>query len=293
MSPKSNQRNRKQKHYWNMGRQIVLWIMALVICIPLLLLISGSFKSMDELKNGLAPILGDAENMAHFGLFPQYPTLRHYLELLFERPEYYVVFVNSFKIVIGTLAGQLLVGMPSAWAFATFTFPGKKLLFTVYIILMMMPFSVTMLSNYLVLHELVLLDSLWGIILPGIFSTFPVFIMYRGFCAIPREIMEAARVDGAGEFRIFIFIGLPLGSTGIGSALVLGFLEYYSLIEQPLAFLKEKTLWPLSLYLPKIGLSDAGYAFAASVVTLIPAIFVFQMGQDYLEKGIIATGIKE
>ena len=77
------------------------------------------------------------------------------------------------------------------------------------------------------------------------------------------------------------------------SAVVLGFLEYWSLIEQPLAFLEDQSLWPLSLYLPEISLSQAGYSFAASVITLIPPAFVFLIGQDYLEKGIAASGLKE
>lgn len=271
----------------------ILFLMALMISMPLILLVSGSLKGTDELKSALGPVLSDMDAMVEFGLFPKYPTLKHWIELLFDKPEYYVVFINSLKIVAGTLLGQMLVGVPSAWAFARFSFPGRRLLFIVYISLMMMPFSVTMLSNYLVLKDLSLLDNLFGIILPGVFSTFPVFIMYRGFCGIPRELLEAAKVDGAGEFQVFFRIGIPLGSAGIGSALVLGFLEYFSLIEQPLAFLKNRSLWPLSLYLPQIGLSDAGFAFAASVMGLIPAVFVFLLGQDYLEKGIIATGMKE
>lgn len=290
---KAQRRARVKRKMKSLVMTGLLFLTALVISMPLILLISGSLKGADELKSALAPILSDIDSMAEFGLFPRYPTLRHWIELLFDKPEYYVVFTNSLKIVAGTLLGQLVVGIPSAWAFARFSFPGRKLLFTIYISLMMMPFSVTMLSSYLVLKDLSLLDNLWGIILPGVFSTFPVFIMYRGFCGIPGEMLEAARVDGAGEFQVFFHIGLPLGSAGIGSALVLGFLEYFSLIEQPLAFLKNRALWPLSLYLPQIGLSDAGFAFAASVMGLIPAVFVFLLGQDYLEKGIIATGMKE
>ena len=90
----------------------------------------------------------------------------------------------------------------------------------------------------------------------------------------------------------FLNIGLPLGSAGIVSALVLGFLENWNLIEQPLAFLKDKTLWPLSLYLPNIDLAKAGVAFTGSVVTLLPALLVFLSGQDYLEQGITAAAIK-
>ncbi len=92
---------------------------------------------------------------------------------------------------------------------------------------------------------------------------------------------------------MFFWIGIPLGSPGILSALVLGFLEYWNMVEQPLAFLEDLSLWPLSLYLPEIDLSRAGMALAASVITLIPAVFVFFMGQDYLESGIAASGMKE
>ena len=75
--------------------------------------------------------------------------------------------------------------------------------------------------------------------------------------------------------------------------MVLGFLEYWNMIEQPLAFLKDKSLWPLSLYLPEISQNRAGFAFAASVVTLVPSVFVFLLGQDYLEQGIVASALKE
>ena len=126
-----------------------------------------------------------------------------------------------------------------------------------------------------------------------LFSTLPVFLTYGGFRSIPVQLLEAARIDGAGEWRIFGMIGLPLGRSGLLSAFVLGFLEYWNMMEQPMAFLENKSLWPLSLYLPEITWEQAGYAFAASAITLIPAVFVFAWGQDYLEQGIIYSGLKE
>ena len=144
-----------------------------------------------------------------------------------------------------------------------------------------------------VLSEMQLTDTLPAVILPGAFSTFPVFIMYRFFCGIPQALMDAARIDGAGERDIFLHLGIPLGSSGIVSAVVLGFLESWNLIEQPLTFLKSKKLWPLSLYLPNISPERAGISFAASVVTLLPALMVFLCGQDYLEQGIVAAAVKE
>ena len=137
--------------------------------------------------------------------------------------------------------------------------------------------------------------SFWVLVFSYVWKNlgYTMVLWLAGIFAVPYSMSEAARVDGAGEWQIFFTIGLPLGSPGILSALVLGFLEYWNLVEQPLAFLEDPSLWPLSLYLPEIHLAKAGMALAASVVTLLPAVFVFFMGQDYLEQGIVASGMKE
>ena len=264
-----------------------------IVCVPVILVVFGSFKSGNELADSLGSILPNTGEMINWKLFPNYPTLFHYVKLLFWTPEFLTVFWNSVKIVLLILIGQLFVAVPAAWAFATFRWKGKNILFTLYVILMLLPFQVTMLPSYLVMNKMNLMNTQASVILPAIFSTFPVFLIYRSFTSIPKELLEAARVDGAGEFQIFWEIGIPLGSPGILSAIVLGFLDYWNMMEQPLAFLKDKTLWSLSLYLPEIGVEQAGMALAASVVTLAPAIFVFVVGQDYLEQGIAASGIKE
>ena len=274
-------------------RFILLLGPVFLMCAPVFLLLSGSVMSRQELSQYLAPLFGKAEGYIGWGLFPQYPTGEHYWKLLLYTPQFYTVFWNSLKLVAAILGGQLLIGVPAAWAFAVYRFRGRKFLFTIYIVLMLMPFQVTMLSSYLVLDRLHMLDTQGAVILPAIFSTFPVFLIYRGFRGVHPGLLEAGRMDGAGELRLFVMIGLPLGSSGILSAFVLGFLEYWNMIEQPLTFLKNKALWPLSLYLPEIGLNQAGFAFAASVVTLIPALFIFLLGQDYLEQGIAMSGLKE
>ena len=264
---------------------LLLVLLALVAVFPVFFSVTGSLMGQKELNDLLGAVLtadsgsasGQAVSYVFWRVLPLYPTLRSYVKVLLDSPEFFVMFWNSVKITVGVLAGQILVGVPAAWGFARYRFPGKNLLFMIYVALMMMPFQVMMLSNYLVLDQMKLLDHLWGIILPAAFSTFPVFIMYRFFESIPEALMESARLDGA----------------GIISALVLGFLEYWNLIEQPMAFLKTKSLWPLSLYLPQIDISQTGKAFAVSVLVLIPAVIVFLAGQDYLEQGIISTAIKE
>ena len=283
----------KVKDIKNAVTGFFLLVPAVFVCMPVVLLITGSVMGSGELKQYLAPIFAEENNFVSWRLIAEFPTFENYGKLLFLTPQFFVLFWNSFKMVGCILAGQLLVGVPAAWAFAVYKVKGSRILFVLYVVLMLMPFQVTMLSSYLVLNRLGLLNTYQAVILPAVFSTFPVFLSYGGFRCIPMQLFEAARIDGAGEMSIFLKIGLPLGKSGLLSAMVLGFLEYWNMMEQPMAFLEDKALWPLSLYLPEITWAQAGNAFCASVITLIPAVFVFVMGQDYLEQGIIYSGLKE
>lgn len=279
-------------------RRILFWtlfvILALVVLYPIVFLIAGSLMGNDELGSYLGAVFLGKDGYAEFPLLPKFPTMQHYVEVFMDSPGFFVMFWNSVKITLGVLIGQFVVGTMAAWGFAKYDFPWKRGFFLLYVILMLMPFQVLMLSDYLVLDLLSLTDNLWGIILPGAFSTFPVFIMYRFFTEIPDSLIESAKLDGAKEWQLFLYLAVPIGSSGIIACMVLGFLEYWSLIEQPLTFLKDKSLFPLSIFLPDItGVSKSGMAFAVSVITFFPAVLVFLGGQDYLEQGIMAGAVKE
>lgn len=271
----------------------ILCLAALLVWIPLWMVLSGSFMGAGELGARIGPVLSGTEGQVQWSLLPQYPTLQPYVELLLDSPGFFVMFWNSVKQVLPALLGQLLVAVPAAWAFAAYTFRGKKVLFFLYIVLMLMPFQVLMVSSYLVLDTLHLLNTHFAILLPAAFSTFPVFIMVKFFSSIPKALLEAARIDGAGELQIFLKIAMPMGAPGILSAMVLGFLEYWNAMEQPLTFLADKAKWPLSLYLPNITSDKAGVSLAASIVMMLPALLIFLYGQRYLEEGIRASGLKE
>lgn len=281
------------KHIKQRAVLCLILLPTVLTCLPIALLLTGSVMGSWELNQYLGPLFSESLNFIRWKLVPDYPTIENYGRLLFLTPQFFVLFWNSMKMTACILAGQLLVGMPAAWAFAVYKIKGSRVLLVLYVVLMLLPFQVTMLSSYLVLNRLGMLNTHQAVILPAVFSTFPVFLSYGGFRSIPMQLFEAARIDGAGEAVIFWKIGLPLGKSGLLSAMVLGFLEYWNMMEQPLAFLEDKTLWPLSLYLPEITWAQAGFAFAASVITLIPAAFVFVWGQDYLEQGIIFSGLKE
>lgn len=220
-------------------------------------------------------------------------TLAAYVEVLVDTPAFHVLFANSTALTTGVLAGQLLLAPPAAWALARYRFPGRNVLFFLYVLLMMLPFQVLMLPSYLMLNALGINGTLLAIVLPGAFSAFPVFIMEHFFAGIPAELIESARLDGASELRIFVRIGLPLGTPGIFASLVLGFFECWSMVEQPLAFLRDQALWPLSLFQPAAGAEGLGVAFAAAAVAAVPAMLVFLLGKDYLEAGIASTTRKD
>jgi multiple sugar transport system permease protein len=286
-------RKRKLNKRENIVFMILLALIAVVICSPIYLLLEGSFMSGKELESHLSVIFKGGQGYASWRLIPTLFSLKSYEDLLIFSPAFYLMFWNSVKLVFCILVGQFLIAVPAAWGFSKGKIPHKNALFNLYIVLMLMPFQVTMLSNYLTLDSLHLINHQASVILPAVFSTFPVFIIYRFFCNVPDSVLEAAKMDGASKLQTFIKIGIPLGSAGIISAIVLGFLEYWNMIEQPLTFLKDKTLWPLSLYLPNIGLEEAGMAFVASVIALIPCILIFIAGQEYLELGIAAVASKE
>lgn len=211
---------------------------------------------------------------------------------LLDTPQFFSAFWNTCLLAFAQIAGQLVVAAPASWAFAKLRFAGRRFLLLGYIALMVLPFQVLMVPNYLIATRLGIYDTPLSVILPGVFSAFPVFIMTRSFQDVPNELLEAAKLDGATAWQTFWKIGVPLGYAGIFAALVLNFIEGWNAVEQPLLFLKSQSNWPLSMYMNDIVTDNLGIAMAASLLSLIPAMLVFLYGQTYLELGIQAGGIK-
>lgn len=264
---------------------------ALLVWGPIWLLFAGAITGEAELQATLGPALTNS-GQARLVLLPSWPTLQTMLELLLDTPEYFVTYWNTCAQVLPQVAGQCLVGAPAAWALSRLVFPGRRAVRGLYIVLMLLPFQVTMVPSYLTLHALGLLDTVWAVILPGVFSTFPVFLMQRGFDAVPKSLLEAAAIDGAGLWQQFFRIGLPVGLPGVLAAMTIGFLDAWNALEQPMTFLKTPSLWPLSLYLTNTNGSNLALTMAASLVMLLPAVLLFSFGQKYLEQGILAGAVK-
>ena len=262
----------------------VLWFMGM-----------GALTPEDELLATIGPALqSESREPAVWCLLPSWPTLQPLVQLLLDTSTFFAMFWNACKLAFPQVAGQLVVAAPAAWAFSKLEFPGRRVLYGAYLVLMVLPFQITMVPNYLVLDRLGLMDTPWAVILPGVFSAFPVFIIKKGFDAVPQSLLEAAALDGAGPLRCFVSVGLPLGLPAVLSAATLGFIEAWNAIEQPMMFLKDKANWPLSLYLSNITAGDLGLAMVASLMMLAPPLLLFLTGRKYLEQGIgLAASINE
>lgn len=269
-----------------------LLIILFIILYPIYITFVHSFMGVREIEVNMGGIISGYTDILKLSILPSYPTLDSYKKVLLYADKFFLMFWNSCLYSASTVAGQIIIAAPAAFFIARYKFKGKKLIFWLYIAVMLMPFQVVMVSEYFVLKQIGIINTQLAIILPGIFGTFPVFILSKVYETIEEEIIDAAKVDGANSLTVFLKICMPIGKGGIISVSVLSFLEFFNIIEQPLIFLQNRNLWPLSLFFPKISLYNAGEVFAASIIIMIPAVLVFFIGEESLEEGMKAFEVK-
>lgn len=280
---------------------VVLLAMAAVFLFPLILTVTNSFMSEQEIENSYSMVTSSnpgrqksilSGKYANVKLIPDIVTLSQYYTALIKRTPFLIKFWNSLIIVIPIILGQMLVSLMAAYAFAKLEFIFRDKLFFTYIIIMMMPFQVTLVPNYIMADKLGLVGSYSSIILPGIFGTFGVFLMRQFMMYIPDAYVESAKVDGAGQLRIFFSIILPMSKTGLAALAILVFIDNWNMVEQPLIFLQDVNMHPLSTYLSSINSGEMGIAFAASAIYMLPMLLIFLYGENYLVEGIQLSGLK-
>jgi ABC-type glycerol-3-phosphate transport system permease component len=199
----------------------------------------------------------------------------------------------SIILTLPIVAGQMVVACLASYSFARYRRKRREVLFFSYIILMLMPFQVTLVPNYMIADGLGILDTVWAIILPGIFSTFAIFLLTKYMRQIPSGYIEAATLDGASEWQIFTNIALPLCKNAIFALTILLFIDYWNMVEQPLVLMANaKDLQPMSVFLSQINEAEIGIAFAASSLFMIPPLLIFLWGEEYLVEGISRSGVK-
>ena len=221
---------------------------------------------------------------------PDMVSFSQYITVLLKSPEYLFKFWNSVILVVPIVVFQLLVAAGASFGFTRYRGRVKEMIFFIYIILMLMPYQVTLVPNYLVSDWLHILDTNWAIWLPGIFSPFAVYLLTKYMRRIPISVMEAAQIDGAGEWQIFRHICMPLCKGAMCSIAILIFIDYWNMVEQPLILLSDEQKHPLSVFLSKINAGEIGLAFAVATIYMVPPILVFLYGEDYLVEGITYQG---
>lgn len=207
-------------------------------------------------------------------------------------PLYYL---NSFKVTLLTLAGDLILTTTAAYSFARLRFRGKDVIFMLYLATMMVPIQATLLPKYIYFSQIGLTNTHGALILPGIFNVFGTFLMRNFFEAIPFEITEAAHIDGAGHFRTFWQIVLPLVKGGIMTEVLLQFTWVWNDYMHPLIFLSSEQKLTLTVGLQRFQESvSTNYALimAGATVSLIPIIIVFLFTQKYFIQSFATVGIK-
>lgn len=286
------------KHVGKCIIYILLILASAALLFPIVYMVCNSFMESREVTKAYALLSEDPELRANAAerlsihLIPERASLMQYYQALFRKPTFLIMFWNSVIVTVPIVAGQLVVSTLGAYAFAKLRFRFRDPIFFLYIIVMMMPFQVTLVPQYISLKKLGLVGSYLAVILPGIFSTFGVFLLRQYMIRIPDEYSEAAKIDGAGHFRIFISIILPQCKGAMASLAILAFVDNWNMVEQPLIFLDNEQMHPLSIFLSRINTSELGVAFACGILYLLPALFIFLYGENYLIEGIQRSGLK-
>lgn len=271
---------------------------AVLFLLPIVLTITNSFMSASEISANYGQVFATTDtggkvyisDKVNLKFIPDMVSFSQYKTVLFKSPEYLLKFWNSVILVGPIVLFQLLVAAGASYGFTRYRGRIKEIIFFVYIILMLMPYQVTLVPNYLVADWLHILDTNWAIWLPGIFSPFSVYLLTKYMRRIPTSVMEAAQIDGAGEWQIFRRICMPLCKGAMCSIAILVFIDYWNMVEQPLILLGDQEKHPLSVFLSKINSGEIGLAFAVATIYMVPPILVFLYGEDYLVEGITYQG---
>ncbi|RAV08339.1 carbohydrate ABC transporter permease [Paenibacillus contaminans] len=266
---------------------------ACVMLVPVVLTFVNSFMTEGEITVNYGMLGSNSSSeLVNMKWIPDWVSFGQYYKVLIATPQFLHMFWNSVKMVVPIIIGQVAVASLAAFAFAKLRFPGRESLFFIYLLAMLMPFQVTLVPNYIVADELGLLNSPASIVLPGVFAAFGVFLLRQFMLHIPSAYMEAAKMDGAGYIRSFVTIALPMVKPGIAALVVLLFADYWNMVEQPLIFLHDAELQPLSVFLSRIQKEAFDVSFAASVVYMTPMLLLFLCMERYFIEGIQLSGIK-
>ena len=288
-----------------LGRRFMTFFMTMILLLfsflflmPVIFTFTNSFMSASEISANYGAVFATTQTggkvfvsrTVNLQFIPDLVTGAQYMTVLLRSPSYLLKFWNSVIYVVPIVVLQLFVALLAAYGFSRERSFVKEMIFFIYIILMLMPYQVTLVPNFLVSQTLHIVNTRWAIWLPGIFSPFAVFLLTKFMRRIPLGVLEAAKIDGAGEWQIFSQIAMPLCKGAIASVAILIFIDYWNMVEQPLVLLDDEDMHPLSVFLSKINSGEISLAFAVAVIYMVLPLLLFLYGEDYLVEGITYQG---
>lgn len=266
------------------GIVVGLVAFGLVVVVPFAWIIRGAFSPTDAELYTLPPTL-----------FPSEPTLDNFRRALTDVPMARF-FANSIIVATSVTLAQLATSATAAYAFARIRFRGSGLLFGVIISGLMIPLQATIVPLFLLMRELSLTNTLWSLILPPVVTAFGVFLLRQHFLAVPRELDEAATIDGAGHVRIFTRIMLPLSGPSLATLGIICFTFWWNDLLLPMVMITDtanQTLpVGLTLLAGRFSTGSLGTIAAGITLAVVPVMVIFAFAQRYVVQSIAASGIK-
>ena len=283
--------NRRRRH---LLIRFLLVILALVILLPVIVTVLYSFFSPEEIR-AFMDTRGSFSDTAWMDarLSPRMFSLSQYWKILIVDTSVLRMFAMSVFYTVMILLGQAVFVPMLAYALSRFRFRGRNIIFMAILLLMLLPYQVTMVPNVLTLRRMGLMNTVWAVILPLWFAPFYVFLLRQFMASLPNELFEAAQVDGAGTIRCYFHVALPVCRPAIGAALALSFADCWNLVEQPMTYLSQRTeLQPLSVMFNQLVSESTGVEFAGAVIYMLPALFVYLYFLEDILSGIQLTELK-
>ena len=271
----------------------ILGLLAILLLLPLVLTLIYSFCSPTEIKEFMGTRNQYGKQLMEIKLSPDMFSLDQYWRVLIQDTSILRYYFNSILYTAAILMGQAVVIPTLAYALSRFKFPGREVIAFAVIVLLLLPFQVTMVPTVLTLRSIGLMDTMWAIILPSLASPFYVFLLRQSMIGIPDELIEAAQIDGAGPVRCYFHITLPVSKAIIGAAVALSFADCWNMVEQPLVFLPMRDdLHPLSVAFNQLSQESTGIEFAGATLYILPALMIYLFFQQDIMTGIQLSEMK-
>ena len=265
---------------------LVTLVAGLIVAFPLLWMATRALMTSDELRT------------ARFRLIPQTIQWSNFQEFWLAEPLFTRYFMNSAILAISVLVLQMIVACLAAYAFTFIRFPGRNALFFVMLSSLMIPAVVTYVPSYIILAELDWLDTYKALIIPSAVSSFGIFLFRQGFMSLPKELLDAGKIDGAGHTRLLTQIVLPLSKPILLTFTIFDLVQYYNSYFWPLLITSSPKMRVLTIGLTIFFIEKGYYGIrwhlimAANTVAILPLLILFIVAQRWFVQGVATAGIK-